>query len=134
MSVYILIPTLPVWLLKSFTPTETGIMMGVFGVGLFIFGGCCNFLVQHYRRNTVCLWAIIAMIICLGLLYYNVVFGQVSFMMMMIARIGFGMFFGLSQMILVSTLIIDTSESFQRTEANHSATWFGRFALSLGPY
>lgn len=133
MSVYILIPTLPVWLLQNFTPTETGIMMGVFGVGLFIFGGCCNYLVQHYRRNTVCMWAIIGMIICLGLLYYNVVFGQVSFTMMLIARICLGMFFGLSQMILVSTLIIDTSESFQRTEANHSATWFGRFALSLGP-
>jgi len=30
-------------------------------------------------------------------------------------------------------LIIDTSESYQRTEANHAAAWFGRFALSLGP-
>ena len=36
-------------------------------------------------------------------------------------------------MVLVSTLIIDTSESYQRTEANHSASWFSRFALSLGP-
>jgi hypothetical protein len=36
-------------------------------------------------------------------------------------------------MVLTSTLIIDTCESHQRTEANHSATWFGRFALSLGP-
>jgi len=35
--------------------------------------------------------------------------------------------------VLSSTLIIDTCESHQRTEANHSATWFGRFALSLGP-
>jgi hypothetical protein len=52
---------------------------------------------------------------------------------MLIIRIAHGMFFGLSQMILLSTLIIDTSESFQRTEANHSANWFGRFALSLGP-
>jgi hypothetical protein len=36
-------------------------------------------------------------------------------------------------MVLTSTLIIDTSESFQRTEANHSAAWFSRFALSMGP-
>jgi uncharacterized membrane protein len=36
-------------------------------------------------------------------------------------------------MVLSSTLIIDTCESFQRTEANHSASWFARFALSLGP-
>ena len=36
-------------------------------------------------------------------------------------------------MVLSSTLIIDTCESFQRTEANFSASWFARFALSLGP-
>jgi hypothetical protein len=36
-------------------------------------------------------------------------------------------------MVLASTLIIDTCESFQRTEGNHSATWFSRFALSIGP-
>jgi len=48
-------------------------------------------------------------------------------------RLAQGMGFGLAQMVLASTLIIDTCESFQRTEANHSATWFGRFALSLGP-
>ena len=44
-----------------------------------------------------------------------------------------GAAFGLAQMVLTSTLIIDTCESHQRTEANHSATWFGRFALSIGP-
>ena len=36
-------------------------------------------------------------------------------------------------MVLLSTLIIDTSESDKRTEANHSAAWFSRFSLSLGP-
>jgi hypothetical protein len=36
-------------------------------------------------------------------------------------------------MVLASTLIIDVCESFQRTEANHSAGWFARFSLSLGP-
>jgi hypothetical protein len=41
--------------------------------------------------------------------------------------------FGLAQMVLASTLVIDTCESYQRTEANHSVSWFGRFALSLGP-
>ena len=36
-------------------------------------------------------------------------------------------------MVLSSTLIIDTCESFQRTEANHSSAWFSRLALSVGP-
>ena len=44
-----------------------------------------------------------------------------------------GAVFGLAKMVLSSTLIVDTSESFQRTEANHSTSWFARFAFSLGP-
>jgi len=56
-----------------------------------------------------------------------------AFPFLIALRILFGAFYGLSQMILTSTLIIDTCESFQRTEANHGAAWFSRFALSLGP-
>ena len=44
-----------------------------------------------------------------------------------------GATFGLSQMLLLSTLVIDECESFLRTEANHHMAWFGRFALSVGP-
>jgi hypothetical protein len=54
-------------------------------------------------------------------------------MIVIIQRLAQGAAFGLAQMVLTSTLIIDTSESFQRTEANHSAAWFSRFALSMGP-
>lgn len=53
--------------------------------------------------------------------------------MLMLARLLQGAFIGLAQMTLASTLIIDTCESFQRTEANYTAAWFSRFALSLGP-
>jgi len=48
-------------------------------------------------------------------------------------RVVCGAAFGLAQMVLMSTLVIDTSESFRRTEANHSAAWFERMALALGP-
>jgi len=44
-----------------------------------------------------------------------------------------GAVFGLVQMVLSSTLIIDVCESFRRTEANYASSWFGRLALSLGP-
>ena len=53
--------------------------------------------------------------------------------MLLLHRFFLGATFGLAQMVLTSTLIIDTCESYQRTEANHSAAWFGRFGLSLGP-
>ena len=56
-----------------------------------------------------------------------------DFPVLLVQRLALGAAFGVAQMILSSTLIIDTCESFQRTEANHSASWFSRFALSIGP-
>ena len=137
MAVYILVPTLPQWLLltQEFTLQETGLAMGVFGVGLFSFGAFVSFLIQHYRRNQVCLFAVLAMVGLFGLVYYvgveSGLYADLS--LMLIQRFALGACFGLAQMVLTSTLIIDTCESYQRTEANHAAAWFGRFALSLGP-
>ena len=137
MSVYLLVPTLPHWLLmeQEFSPLETGIAMASFGFGLFALGMFVSFLVQHYRRNQVCVGAVIAVGALIGLLYYlnGQRFQFCDLQMIILQRFVLGAAFGLAQMVLTSTLIIDTSESFQRTEANHSAAWFSRFALSLGP-
>ena len=137
MSVYLLVPTLPHWLLmeQEFSPLETGIAMASFGFGLFALGMFVSFLVQHYRRNQVCVGAVIAVGALIGLLYYlnGQRFQFCDLQMIILQRFALGAAFGLAQMVLTSTLIIDTSESFQRTEANHSAAWFSRFALSLGP-
>ena len=138
MSVDMLIPVLPVWMLSSagMNTVETGIMMGAYGLGLFVLGGFCNFWVQRYRRNRVCLWAMFFVFLSLvgtwGVQKYFS-FSGLQFPLLLFCRVVLGAAFGLVQMILSSTLIIDKSESFQRTEANHAATWFGRFALSLGP-
>lgn len=137
MAVYLLIPVMPLWLMQTenFSPEEVGWSMGAFVVGLYFFGAPCSWMVQHYRRNVVCMWAIIAMGLTLGALWY--IDGMrsefVEFWIIMAQRVALGAFFGLAQMVLSSTLIIDTCESFQRTEANYSASWFARFALSLGP-
>ena len=137
MSVYMLIPVLPLWLMDSVNMSyeETGILFGAFGFGLFLLGAMTSYLVQRFRRNMVCVIAIIGMMACLAIFYYVNQFHQdvCGFSLMLIQRIAFGAFFGLAQMVLASTLIIDISESFQRTEANHSASWFARFSLSLGP-
>lgn len=136
-SVYILLPVMPSWLMEeeNFTPVEVGRSMGVFGLGLYLFGSCCSWLVQRYRRNVVCMWAIVAVIVNLVLLLYIDTLRTtfVDFTIIMVHRFMLGATFGLAQMVLTSTLVIDTCESFQRTEANHSASWFSRFALSLGP-
>ncbi len=136
-SVYILLPTMPRWLMEeeNFTSVEVGRSMGVFGLGLYVFGTFCSWLVQRFRRNVVCMWAIVALIVdLLALLYIDHLRTEfVDFTIIMVHRFVLGAAFGLAQMVLSSTLVIDTCESFQRTEANHSASWFARFALSLGP-
>lgn len=137
MAVYVLIPVMPRWLMQTenLTLQETGLVMGAFGIGLFLFGYLTSWLVQRFRRNIACIWAIMLMAALLGWLYYldlqKSQFFDVS--VLLVQRLALGAAFGVAQMILSSTLIIDTCESFQRTEANHSASWFSRFALSLGP-
>ena len=137
MSVYMLIPVMPHWLMQTenFTAEETGMVMGAFALGLYFFGAPCSWLVQHYRRNVVCMWSIVAVGLATGLLWYidGLRSEFVEFWVILVQRLTMGAAFGLAQMILSSTLIIDTCESFQRTEANFSASWFARFALSLGP-
>ena len=137
MTVYMLVPTMPGWLMDSqkLSPVYAGIAMGAFGVGLFVLGAFISYLVQHYRRNLVCVYAVLAEALLMGALYYlDGLHMRVSDPMIIVAhRLAQGAAFGLAQMVLTSTLIIDTSESFQRTEANHSAAWFSRFALSMGP-
>ena len=137
MSVYALIPAMPQWLMstENFSPEDTGLSMGAFALGLYFFGAHCSWLVQHYRRNMVYKRAVVAMALLQGLLWYvdSLQSEFVSLWVIVLQRLALGAAFGLAQMVLISTLIIDTCESFHRTEANHSATWFARFALSLGP-
>ena len=137
MSVALFIPTLPLWLLESqqLSHLQTGVAFGAFGIGLFLFGALTSWLVQRFRRNQVCILSILCLVASLVLLYYLDVSPAYNgnFTLIVLQRLFFGATFGLAQMVLASTLIIDTCESFQRTEANHSASWFSRFALSLGP-
>jgi len=132
LSATILIPTLPLWMqyVEGLSAQETGWAMGAFAIGLFMPGPFCSYLVQHYRRNMVCIWAVIMLALTITVPYY--VHGMDAWTVVLL-RLLQGVAFGLAQMVLASTLTIETCESFLRTEANHSATWFGRFALSLGP-
>ena len=137
MSVYILVPSMPIWLLETerFSQLEVGMAMGAFAFGLYIFGALCSWLVQRFRRNRICIYSIALMIGSISILYYvqGLRSEFVEFWVILLQRVLLGATFGLAQMILLSTLIIDTSESDKRTEANHSAAWFSRFAMSLGP-
>lgn len=135
-SVYMLIPSLSEWLLQQFTPLQTGLIMGSYGLGLFVLGPYCSFLVQHYRRNQVCILAIFVIALLTLLTYLckeNHAEWQASVWVFVGVRFLYGAAFGVAQMVLCSTLVIDSCESFQRTQANYIMSWFGRIGVGMGP-
>ena len=137
MSSYMLIPVLPGWLMgiEKFTPVQVGMLFASFGLGLYMLGGFCTWLVQRYRRNWVCMISVSAVALSIFFLYYiNLKQGSLQGVsLMLVQALIFGAAYGLAQMVLASTLIIDKCDSFLRTEANYADAWFSRFALSLGP-
>ncbi len=136
MSAYMLVPALPPHLLhQGFSCMQVAQVMGAYGIGLFALGGFNSYLIQRYRRNHVCQFAIVGAVLSIGILYY-IEFGlhlKAMAWMLVALRFVLGAFLGLAQMTLASTLVIDTCESFQRTEANYTVAWFSRFSLSAGP-
>lgn len=115
------------------TDAATIASMFAFCLGLFSLGGFCSYLIQRYRRNIVCMWTLALMACSIAPLYYFDDTMGCHAWLVVAQRFVCGALFGLAEMILMSTLIIDTSESYQRTEANHCSGWFSRFALALGP-
>ncbi len=135
MSVYMTIPDMIASLRAfGFPPLQVGAVMGVYGIGLFVFGPFVNYYVERYRRKMVCIMALLILLADMGVLFYlrETPYAAV-FEVQATLRFVLGAAYGLFEMVLLSTLVIDTVKSFMRTEANHHVTWFGRFALSLGP-
>ena len=137
-SVYMMIPmTGSYTALNNFSPVMRGIIMGIVGIGLFLPGPFVNYLIQQHRRNHVCLFSILLLIIVefltMQVQSYDFFNHQYLAYALILLRILLGASFGLAEMVMMSTLVIDLCESFQRTEANYGLSWFGRFALSFGP-
>ena len=136
--VYMLMPFLPSHLAAchGIIPMEIGLIFISYAAGLYLLGGFTSYLVQRYRRNRVCLWSIALLVLAVSQLYFNEhlpVGHDVTVALAIVVAVVVGALYGLSKMILMSTLVIDSCESFMRTEANYSATWFGRMALAIGP-
>ena len=133
MSIYVQIPVL-----RSLF-SDTGISSGwetygllSFAVGLYLLGGFIEPFFQKYKRNRVCQFSIFMIIVILAGAYFM---PEIFFSGIMIGVVALllGVFYGLAQIVLLSTLIIDTTDSFQRTEANYVISWVLRLALAIGP-
>ena len=137
-AMYLLLPLLPRWMMAvcGCTPVEAAVCVALPGAAAFLLGCFCSYLVQRYRRNHVCVYSLFAIAMCfycLQFIHRGVGTALGAFGFVAVVRLVQGAMFGLAQMVLSSTLVIDSCESSKRTEANYSAAWFTRFALSLGP-
>uniref|UniRef100_A0AB33JHA1 MFS transporter n=1 Tax=Prevotella sp. GTC17262 TaxID=3236797 RepID=A0AB33JHA1_9BACT len=139
MSVYVQMVSIPYWGNTYFESSKTiGLAFGIYGIGLFVLGAFCSYLVQAKCRHLVCKESILVvavLYVLMWLAFRNAALFPHGWFVNVVLGLRFllGAFFGLAEMVLASTLVIDSCESFYRTEANHSAAWLRRFALSLGP-
>ena len=144
MSIFVFLPVTPYWLAErfGFDALHVAMLFALHGIGIYLLGPLCSMLVERYRRNKVCAFSItLSALASLSMFYFCKVHPEflslfdtstIFIIMSVIQTIGSALY-GLSEMSLSGILIIDVCESFRRTEANHSAAWFGRFGLALGP-
>lgn len=121
--------------LSGMTSLERGGMVGIYGLGLFLLGPYCHYLIQRYRRNKVCILSVAAMAL-LAFAFGEIVprtDGTERLVFGLVIMLWYGAFFGLAQMVLSGVLVLDVAESGQRTEANYASAWFRRFAICAGP-
>lgn len=134
-AVYMMIPeTMAYMRLNAFTPAQQAAVMGVYALGIFVFGPMVNGFVERYRRKKVCLVALLFLMADMGVMsYLRSTAMAPDFYVLLALRAVLGATSGLAQMVLLSTLVVDAVQSFFRTEANHHINWFGRFAVAVGP-
>ena len=123
MSVTMLIPVLPLWLRQwtRMDDTQTGIVMAAFAIGLFLPGAFCSYLVQRYRRNLVFIISVLVLAASMVLPFLPHSAYQ-SPLVVILWRVMQGAAFGLAQMVLTSTLIIDTCETLRPVAGTDDGT------------
>ena len=99
-----------------------------FFAGMCLAGPFCNYWLDTFRRKHVALWGVAGVIATTGLFLFDL--GATGFCM---ARLVQGAAYGVFQIAVGSTLLLDLSDSGKRTEAAHVYYWFTRLALAFGP-
>ena len=103
-------------------------------IGLFLFGPANNWLVQRYPRGRVCRVAVLGFGLCAVATYLMLCHREFfTWHRFALVRMFTGSFFGLASMVLLGTLVVDKTESWLRTLANHTVAWMLRFGMVLGP-
>ena len=106
---------------------EAGAAIAVFGLAMFLPGTFNSYLIDTFKRKSVCFIAIF-LFVASSLLYpYVATVGFVA-----LVRAVQGGLFSVITMTTGSTLVIDVTASRRRTDANIAFAWAGRFGMVVG--
>lgn len=141
LSVYMLLPSLPDWLAihMKLSAMQVALTMAIPGLGVFFFGGICSYLTQKYRRNKVCITAILLLAANILTIKYVTDNAELicntgaALACALCSRFFLSAFFGLAYLVLNSTLTIDCCDTSQRTRANVISSRLYLVAAVLGP-
>lgn len=128
-SLYIMLPVLPLWIVRHWycSYAEAGGAIAVFGLAMFLPGPFNSYLIDTFKRKSVCLITML-LFVASSFLYPFVS----SIWLIALLRAIQGGLFGTITMTTGSTLIIDTTASHRRTDANIAFAWSGRFGMAVG--
>lgn len=124
-GVYMLFPVVHKWIVCEWnlSDTEASLVTLLFGVSMFLPGALNNYLVDTFKRKSVCTRSILLFAL-IGLAYPY----ATELWMIYLLRILQGSLFGIALMVTGSTLVIDVTPSTYRSKAN----WFFAFSGIIG--
>ena len=71
MSSYMLVATIPLRMeVRGYSMLQIALVMGVFFIGIYLFGSLSGYLVQRYRRKNVFNVSTLLLLAVTGVLYY----------------------------------------------------------------
>lgn len=128
-SLYMLLPVLPIYIVGKFSTSlsTAGLILSLFALPLFFVGPFYSYLIDTYKRKTVCLLSYLFVIAILG--GYFIVG---SLIWMAVLRMMQGVLFGITTS-MSSTLAIDITASARRSEGNVYFSWAARLGMVIGP-
>lgn len=128
-SLYIMLPVLPLWIVRQWdcSYAEAGGAVAIFGLAMFLPGPFNSYLIDTFKRKSVCFWAMLLFVAATLLYPYVAAIGLV-----ILLRAVQGGLFGVVTMTTGSTLVIDVTASRRRTDANIAFAWIGRFGMAVG--
>ena len=112
---------------KGYTFGQAALYMSTFAIGPFLIGSFNGFLIDRYKRKSVCQFPLLLLIVTTYLMLYVTTPADI-----MILRLIQGVLFSLVIMAGGNTLAIDVTPSHKRTYANVSYVWSNRFGTLLG--